>query len=367
VGLIVEARLLEVADWEAAVEAFHRNGWTDGLPIIPPTPSRVAEFVAAGGRPSGEELGYYALRDRRVTVEKVAINAVMAGCLPEHFPVVLAIVEGMLAPGFDVHTANSSTGSLALGFVVNGPVRHALGMNCHGNVLGPGNRANASIGRALRLIQLNVMGSVGGAGATLEHGRPVLDRSTMGQPAKYVAYHIVEDEEAFPQLAPLHVLRGFPAEESVVSAFAVGGHLMLSNHAETSPEEWVATVAHYLVGAGRLAEGGFGLLLLPPEPARMFVDAGWSKPDISRALYEQAGRSVAWVKENGWKIGGRFERGGPVEAGDANRTLNVAGSPEEIHVVVCGGPAGNFPIYLQTYASSFEIVSRPVRPGGPST
>lgn len=358
----MDSRLLEVADWEEAVELYHRNGWTDGLPIVPPTAARLAAFADAAQRPLSEEIGYYALRDRPVTVEKVAINSIMAGCLPEHLPVVIALVECMLEPAFDIHTASSSTGSLALGFVVNGPIRHTLDMNCHGNVLGPGNRANASIGRALRLIQLNVLGSVGGSGTTPADGRPVLDRSTMGQPAKYVAYHIVENEEAFPELVPLHVMRGFDPLDSVVSAFAVGAHIMLSNHAEESPEDWIASVAHYLVGAGRLAEGGFGILLVPPEPAAMFVRAGWSKADISRALYERGRRSTAWVKENGWKIGGRFERGGAVESGDNETTLNVAGSAEDIHVVVCGGPAGNFPVYIQTYASSFEIVSRKIRP-----
>ncbi len=120
-------------------------------------------------------------------------------------------------------------------------------------------------------------------------------------------------------------------------------------------------MAHYLVGAGRLAEGGFGILLLPPEPAGMFVGAGWTKADISQAVYDQTRRSTAWVKENGWKIGGRYQRGGPVVPGDTDRILAVAGSPEDIHVVVCGGPAGNFPIYIQTYAPSFQVVSRAVR------
>ncbi|MDA8044369.1 MAG: hypothetical protein M0Z30_03890 [Actinomycetota bacterium] len=355
---------LEATDWEEAIEIYHRNGWTDGLPIIPPTPARVAEFVAAaGGRPS-DPIGHYALRDRPVTLEKLAINSVMAGCLPEYLPVVAAIVGCMLEPGFDVHTANSSTGSLALGFVVNGPIRHLLGMNTQGDVLGPGNRANASIARALRLIQINVMGSVSGAGAPHSHDRPVLDRSTMGHPAKYVAYHVAEFEEAYRELTPLHVMLGFDPADSVVSAFAVGNHIMLSNHAETGPEEWIASVAHYLVGAGRLDRAGFGVLLVPPEPAGMFVDAGWSKLDISRALYESTRRSAAWVKQHGWKVGGRFERGAPVEWGDAEQMLAAAGRPEDLHVVVCGGPAGNFLVYMQTYASSLELISRRIgRPG----
>ena len=352
---------LEVADFEEAVELCHRMGWTDGLPVIPPTPERVARFVDAGGLPADTLIGFYELRNRPVSVEKLAINAVMAGCLPEHFPVVLALTECILDPALQIHTASSSTGSLSLGFIVNGPVRRELDMNCHGNVLGPGNRANASIGRALRLIQVNVLGSVAGAGGSPAGGRPILDRATMGSPLRYACLHVVENEEAFPELTPLHVMRGFRAEESVVSAFAVGGHIMLSNHFEKTPEDWIDTVAHYVVGAGRLADGGFAVLLLPPEAAAMFVAEGWSKADISRALFERGRRSVAWVKENGWKIGGRFERGGAVLPGDADTMLGLAGSPEEISVVVCGGPAGNFPIFVQTYAANFEVVSRPIR------
>ncbi len=354
------AKVLEVADLDEAIELFHARGWTDGLPVIPPTPERLEQFLAASGRDADDEIGFYDLRNRPATVEKVAINAIMAGCLPEHLPVVIALVECLLAPEASLHVANSSTGSLTLGFIVNGPVRHALGMNSHGNVLGPGNRANASIGRALRLVQLNVMGSVSGAGQDPAHGRPILDRSTIGHPGKYNAYHIVENEEAFPSLEPVHVSRGFKREDSVVTAFAMGNHVMFSNHFEKKPEDWIETVAHYLVGAGRLSEDGFGVLLVPPEAAEMFVEAGWSKRDIATALFERSRRSTAWVKRNGWKIGGRYERGGAVQPGDDEKMLGVAGSAEEISVVICGGPAGNFPTFMQTYAGNFRTVSRKI-------
>ena len=347
-------------DSDEAIERIHANGWSDGLPVILPTPERLARFLAYVGRDGAEVIGEYEMRKRPVTVEKVAINAIMAGCLPEHFPVVIALVECLLEPVLNLHVANSSTGSLTLGFIVNGPVRQRLGMNCHGNVLGPGNRANASIGRALRLVQVNIMGSVAGAGGQLPHDRPILDRSTIGHPAKYTAYHVVEDEESFPGLVPVHVSLGFDRNDSVVSAFAMGNHVMLSNHAEETHEAWIATVAHYLVGAGRLAADGYGVLLVPPEPAKIFVDAGWSKLDISTALHAACRRSAAWVKRNGWKIAGRYQRGGPLVEGDEDRMLGIAGRPEDLHIVICGGPAGNFPTFLQTYAETFEVVSRKV-------
>jgi hypothetical protein len=358
----VESAIYEAEDFEQAIEVCHRKGWTDGLPVIPPTPDRVARMIAASGLDGDTRIGFYDLRNRPVTVEKLAINAVMAGCLPEHLPVLIALTECILEPVLNLHVASSSTGNISLGFVVNGPIRHALKMNCHGNVLGPGNRATASIGRALRFVQVNVLGSVGGAGGESDSGRPVLDRSTMGSPLRYACFHVVEDEEAFPELTPMHVMRGFDRDDSVVTAFAMVNYIILSNHAEQTPEAWVETTAHYLVGAGRLFDSGYGFLLIPPEPAAMFVAAGWSKADISRALFEKSQRSTAWVKENGWKIGGRFERGGSVEPGDEERILSVAGSPEEINVVICGGPAGNFPAYVQTYAGNFEAVSRRVKP-----
>jgi len=358
----MKSTIHEAEDFEQAVEACHANGWTDGLPVIPPTPDRVARMIAASGLDGDTRIGFYDLRNRPVTVEKLAINAVLAGCLPEHFPVVVALTECLLEPGLNLHTASSSTGNISLGFVVNGPIRHQLKMNCHGNVLGPGNRAIASIGRALRFVQVNVMGSVGGAGGEPEHGRPVLDRSTMGSPLRYASFHVVENEEAFPALIPLHVMRGFEREDSVVTTFALVNYIILSNHAEQTPDAWLDSVAHYLVGAGRLYDSGFGILLVPPEPAEMFVAEGWSKADISQALFEKGRRSAAWVKQNGWKIGGRFERGGQVEPGDEERILTVAGSGEDIHIVICGGPAGNFPAYVQTYAGNFEVVSRRISP-----
>ena len=251
---------IEARDFIEAIEEFHARGWTDGLPVIPPTAERLAEFLAHAGREAAEEIGFYDMRNRPVTVGKVAINAIMAGCLPEHLPVVIALVECLLEPGVN-----------------------------------------------------------------------------------------------------LHVTRGFTRDASVVTAFTVGNHIMLSNHFEKTPEEWIETVAHYLVGAGRLIDSGFGVLMVPPEAAEMFVAAGWSKQDIAAALFDRSRRSMAWVKQHGWKVGGRFERGGALAPGDEDRMLGVATSPDDILVVICGGPAGNFPTFIQTYSATFEVASREVR------
>ena len=352
----------EVEDLDDAIELYYRNGWTDGLPVAPPTEEKVRRFLEAAGREPDEVLGVYPTRRRVVTAEKVAINAVMAGCLPEYSPVVLAIIEAMLEEGFEVHVANSTTGGAAVGFIVNGPIRNALGMNYRGNVLGPGNRANSTIGRAIRLTQINVMGSVPGAGGQGEAGREVFDRATLGQPAKYTGYHIVENEEDFPSLLPLHVERGFSREQSVVTVFATWGHVQVGASAEHTAEGIVDAVARQQVGTGRLSASGFCVVVLPPEDAQHLVREGWSKADFREALYKRTTRTVAWLKQQGWTAVSAMgsPHTGPVLPGDEERTLAVAGSPEDIYVVVAGGPAGAFIQYLLPYGRSV-VKTRAVR------
>jgi len=360
-----ETLQLEVADFDEANEFYHARGWTDGLPIVPPTPEKVARFLAAAGLEADTKIGYYDERQIPVYAEKLAINAVMAGCLPEYFPVVVAIIEAMLDHDFPTHVVNTSTGSFTIGFIVNGPVRHQLGMNFHGNVLGPGNRANSSIGRAVRLIQINTLGSVGGAGGEPHaHGRAKLDRSMMGQPAKYAGYHIVENEEAFPSLLPVHVEKGFAPEDSTVTLMFIAGYKWICAHAEQTPDAWIDTMAHYVVGTGFLQPAGqCAALLLPPENADLFVRGGWTKADIREALFERTRRSVAWLKREGWKVHMQRARLEPVEEGDEATFVAIAGSasPDELFVVPCGGPAGSWPYYLY---GGMKAVTRKIRTAG---
>ena len=354
----------ELADFEEAIELYHRKGWTDGLPIVPPTPERVEQFLQAAGLEPDHQLGYYEERRVPVFAEKVAINAVMAGCLPEYFPVVVAIMEAMLEPGFPIHVANSSTGSFTLGFLINGPIRNAIGMNCHGNMLGPGNRANSSIGRAIRLIQLNILGSIPGAGAPEPaHGRAVLDRSMMGQPAKYAGYHIVENEEEFPSLTPTHVELGFTPEDSTATLFLTAGYHWTDCHGEQTPAAWIDTMAQYVVGTGKLTAAGFGMLLLPPENARLFEGAGWSKDDIRKALFEKTKRSVASVKESGFKVRFHKPRCEPVLPGDEDIYMAMSATPDadSLFVVVCGGIAGSWPYFVYGAGGPGSVVTKKIR------
>jgi hypothetical protein len=351
------AARLSADSYEEAVELCFRNGWTDGMPVIPPTEDRVARFVAAAGRDPQEMLGVYRERSRRVTVEKVAANAVMAGCLPEYMPVVLAIAEVLLDPKLDFHPANASTGSPALGFIVNGPVRNQIGMNCRGNVFGPGNRANSTIGRAIRLLQINAFGSTPGAGNDDTSAIDILDRGTLGQPAKYAGYHIPEYEEAYPALHPLHVERGFAPEQNVVTVFATAGGMQISLHAEQTAEELADTLAYQLAHLGRHNDMGWLVLVLTPEAVRLLDRDGWSKARFRAALYAKAARSIAWLKQNNWPAMGAAgfylgARGNaPLQPDDEHKTMSLAGQPDDIHLVVAGGPAGSWGYFLVPYGA----------------
>ena len=341
-------------DWEA-VELCHQRGWTDGLPVIPPTEERVLGMIAASGRDPAEILGVYEERFVSVSVEKCAVNAVMAGCLPEYFPVVLAIVEGIMDQG-GMMASQVSTGGPSIGFIINGPIRNAIDMNYRGDVLGPANRANSSIGRAIRLIQRNALGSVGGAGHPDVGGRLPLDRATAGHPARHTCYHIAENEEDFPELNPLHVDLGFKPEQSVATVFDVSDQVTMSAHSEETPKDIIDTFASYILRHGRfrpvvkgevhvvagVTGGGVCVVVIPPEVAAHFVRAKWSKADIQQALFESTTRSKAWLKQTGHVRG-------VVEPGDEEAMFAAVAKAEHIYPVIAGGPAGAFVPVLFPY------------------
>src|SRR5262249_24996695 len=195
----------DLADALDVNELYQQKGWTDGLPIVPPTEERVVECLQAAGLAASGIVGLERVRQRPIVAGKVAINAVMAGCLPAYMPVVVAILRAMCQEPVNIHGSTASTGGSAPFIGVNGPIRTALGLNATHNVLANGNRANATIGRAIRLVLINVLGYVPGQ----------LDRSTLGHPGKYTLC-IAEDEEDSPWI-PLAQERGVPAGKSGVT------------------------------------------------------------------------------------------------------------------------------------------------------
>ena len=237
---LASSRIEMTGSTEEAIELYYQKGWTDGLPVIPPTEERVLRFLEAAQREPGEVLSTEPVRGRVITVEKVAIAAVMAGCLAEYMPVVLTAVECMVAPEFSLHGTSASTAGSAPLIIVNGPIRHQLGFASGHNLFGPGpdRRPNATVGRAIRLLLINA----------LQNHPGVLDRSTLGHPGKY-SYCIAEDEESSPW-EPLHVERGFPGEASTVSVGACLGPVQIDIRRGNTPEALLTAVSDQLLGLG---------------------------------------------------------------------------------------------------------------------
>lgn len=304
-------------------EAMFELGWTDGLPTISPTPERVAAMLA--GRDPSASLGPVAPGMGVATLERVAACAVLAGCRPVHFAVVEAAVRAMLEPGFNLHGQAVTTQPAGQIAVVNGPVRHSAGLNSGMGALGPGTRANATIGRALRLVV-----------ALTGEGMPGrLDRSTLGQPGK-VGTCIAEDEERSPW-PPLHVERGLAPVASAVTLLAGDTPLSISEHRSRAPEELAAALgwaAATLWSPNWWPVGAATLFVICPEHADTLAAGGWSKADVRTAIWEAVRRPAGELRHGEFtaRVAG---------ASDAE-LVPKWDSPDDILLIVAGGEAGRF-------------------------
>ena len=314
----------EVADAFEANELFQRNGWTDGLPIVPPTVAGAHAFLAAAGLAAEAVVGVEPVRRRRITAEKVAIAALMAGCLPEYMPVVVAVIRAMCEPQFGLHGSTASTGGSAPMIVVNGPVRIEIGMNATHNAFANASRANATIGRAIRLFLLNVLGGHPGQ----------LDRSTLGHPGKFT-FCLAEDEEDSPWL-PLSVERGIPAGASAVTVMAVESPHQIMNEWTHDPREILDTYAA-AIRANMLTysiwEGNYAMVI-PKQHRQIFAAANWSKQNIRECIFEKA-----QVARKEWRTVGKAVVAGRKDEEQMYRALR---SPDDLLVIAAGGPAGGF-------------------------
>jgi hypothetical protein len=260
-----------------AFETLYPRGVTDGLPILAPTAERVRAAVEASGRRGDAVIALVAPRHGRATVEKIAINAVMAGCRPEYLPVVIAAVEAITDPAFALEGVSGTTDAVAPLLVINGPVRAALDVNSGVGVFGPGWRANATIGRALRLVWANVGGATPGA----------ISMSTFGQSGRYT-YCIGEYEEESPW-EPLHVEHGFAAGDSTVSVLAAEAPQVVADVRSRTARDVLTTIARSGEAIANHAVGGLGdtLLVVGPEHVRTIAADGWSKTDVRVFLWER--------------------------------------------------------------------------------
>lgn len=265
-----------------AQEFYDERGWTDGLPVTPVTESLLAEFLGTTGRGADDVLFEVPHLNRRITVRLAAINAALAGCRPEYFPVVVAAWFAIAKEPHPRRGIWQSTTGTAPFTVVNGPIRGEIGLNSAGNVFGSGHRANATIGRAIRLGLINVFGL-----------RPhELDQATQGNPSKYTAV-IGENEELspWPSLAVEH---GHAPDESVVTAFVIRSVMHVEARHTSVPEQLALDLADSIRRTGALIhEYTSALVVLVPEHARMLADAGWSKDDLRRFVFEHARRDRA--------------------------------------------------------------------------
>ena len=274
------AELLTAANEAEALEELHARGCTDGLPVIIPTPERVDRMVLASGYDADFVLGAMGPGNGVASLEKVAVAAVMAGCLPEYMPLVVAAVRAVIAPVFDLTEMQATTHCTAPLILVNGPGRHLYGPVASGyGALGPGHRANASIGRALRLAMINI-----------GKGRPgVSDMALLGHPGKFT-YCLAEDEENSP-FPPLHVDLGFDAEDTVVTVVgAEAPHSVIFNGDGDNPKVYEVLLEMLGIGLANAATNnailtsGTGVVVLNPDHAAVLAKAGLTRQDIAMEL-----------------------------------------------------------------------------------
>ncbi|HEX6347937.1 MAG TPA: thioredoxin [Candidatus Dormibacteraeota bacterium] len=272
----LRSRRVQLAELEDEFEAMHARGWSDGLPVVPPTRRRVLRMLEGTRRQPSEVVAVVPPDLVECTVEKVAVNAVLAGCLPEHLPAVIAAVDAACTDEFNMHGLLATTWFSGPVVIVNGPFRKEAGMNWGVNALGQGNRANLAIGRALQLVVRNVGG-----------GRPGgVDRATLGHPGK-LSFCFAEDEEGSPW-EPLSVERGLEPGVSAVTLFAGSGVQGVVDQLSRTPESLARSLAACLcvVAHPKQALAWDALLVVSPEHGRVFREAGWSKARLRQELDE---------------------------------------------------------------------------------
>ncbi len=335
----------------AAIEYCYEQGWTDGLPVVPPHTERVEAMLLYEGRPRETVLAQHPATGLELTVHAAAVNAVMAGCLPEYFPVVVAAFEAMNEPGFNFHGSTASTGGSAPLLIVSGQYADDIGINADVNLFGPGNRANATIGRATRLILRNVFQMIPG----------ISDKSTQGNPGKY-SFCIAERARGNPWPLLCQEL-DYPDGVSSVTCFAGGGFFNVENHSGSTPEQVLGSIADAMANYGCITLGQ-SVVILSPEHMRIIAGAGWSRKDTQEFLFSHAKRSVQGMKSVGKYRESEYAKQhnddshALVEAGFIHRGLQ----PEDILITMGGGDAGGHSCFIPSWsrARSSLMQSKPI-------
>ena len=333
-------RIELVDDYDAVQNLYLERGWSDGLPITPPTPERVEAMLAAANLDPQRVVAELPPHWGEATVERLSVNAVMAGCLPEYLPVIIAGVAAMSDPAFNLYAIQSTTHSCAPLLIVNGPIRQQLGLNSSSGAYGPGWRANATIGRAVRLALLNIGGGYPGVG----------DMSTQGAPSKY-GYCVAENEAENPWEA-LHLERGFSPDQSTVTALAGEPPHNINDHTGRSAEEILTIIAGAMAvtGANNAYTGGETLLALGPEHAATIAGDGFSKDDIREWLNRHARIPLERYTQDTM-----LERFGHIPDGP----VPMVATPEDLAIIVLGGP-GKHSSWVPTFGGATRSVTRAI-------
>jgi hypothetical protein len=325
----------DLLDW------IELQGWGDGLPVFPPTEERVQAMLEATPLPPAHVVGVVEPRRGEATVEKIAVNAVLAGCRPETFPAVLAAVEAACHPRFNLYAINTTTCCATPALMVNGPGRRTLGIECGYSCLGHNGRASATIGRALRLVMRNVGGSVPGA----------VSKSTFGQPGR-VSLCFGEWEERSPW-APFHVRRGFRPDQSVMTVTAATGTQDIADIFAETGEELIQLLARSMdwIGNNKVLvpqDKGDMLLLLCPDFAHKIARDGIDVPQMQRMLLEWTRTPIERWPRGYWP---KLERRGYVD-GDV---VPLAASPDQFLIAVAGGESGHHALYFCTFGLTWTV------------
>jgi hypothetical protein len=314
---------------EAINDHFYKSGWTDGLPIIPPTPERVDKMLSGmSWRSPDDVIGVVPPAMGIATLRNIAVNAVMAGCLPSYLPVIVAALSAVLEESYGLAHRQTTTHAGAPLLIVNGPIVRELGLNYGNGVFGPGWRANATIGRGLRFVLVNLGGAVPAEVDFCQHAHP----------GKYT-YCIAEHEEANPW-EPLHVERGFKPQDSVVTVVNAEAPHSMTENVQTDPIEIMRTFADSMAtyGCNNLYSQGHPALIFGPENAQHVAAAGWKKLDVQNAIFEMARKPWGMVKNRGKSKGPFFPPW--VNKNDDNAMVPIINGPRDLIVVVAGGAGG---------------------------
>ncbi len=323
---------------EAVFDYVMSQGWGDGLPVIPPTEELVWRMVKGAGLPADRVVGALGPVKGEATVEKIAINGAMAGCLPQYMPVLVAAVEAVCEEQFNLDAVQTTTNPCGVGIIINGPIRHRLSVNCGRNCLGPGSRANATIGRALSLILRNVGGACPGE----------VDKATHGSPGKYTLC-FGEDEENSPW-EPLHVERGFQRDESAVTVNSFNGTLNTITTTYLEIRNMLGVMARDFgqMGSNNLHLGkGEPALVMTAGHAQLAAKAGMSKADVKRFIYDNSGIPVSQL----WPMVRRHR----IEPVTVDGVVHQTRRPEDVMIIVAGGPEPYHATFMPTFGDSWAV------------